>query len=144
MTENTNEVVETVEAVEKEELGFLEEIVLVNEKGAERTITAPRVIPGRVFRAAKSLGYKERQLLFKNDGKGNYEKDEDGNYVPNESSEEIDFAIIDLYEKFIVEYFNNQFTVDELREGLDARKYEETLMYAYTSALGNRMVPKKK
>ncbi|TDM47745.1 hypothetical protein ETI08_01020 [Macrococcoides goetzii] len=142
MTENTN--AEVVETNEVEELGFLEEITLVNDKGAERTITAPRVVPGRVFRAAKSLGYKERQLIFKNDGKGKYEKDEDGNYIPNESTEEIELGVVDLYENFIVEYFNNQFTVDELREGLDARKYEETLMFAYTSALGNPMVPKKK
>ena len=138
MTEE-NKVVETNEV---EELGFLEEITLVNDKGAERKITAPRVIPGRVFRAAKSLGYKERQLMFKNDGKGNYEKDEEGNFIPNEATEELDLAIIDLYENFIVEYFNGQFTVDELREGLDARKYEETLMFAYASALGNRIVPK--
>ena len=133
-----------VETTEVEELGFLEEITLVNDKGAERKITAPRVIPGRVFRLAKSLGYKERQLMFKNDGKGNYEKDEEGNFIPNEATEELDLAIIDLYENFIVEYFNGQFTVDELREGLDARKYEETLMFAYASALGNPMVPKKK
>lgn len=138
MTEETK----VVETEKEQELGFLEEITLVNDKGAERKITAPRVIPGRVFRAAKSLGYKERQLMFKNDGKGNYEKDEEGNFIPNEATEELDLAIIDLYENFIVEYFNGQFTVDELREGLDARKYEETLMFAYASALGNPIVPK--
>ena len=138
MTEETK----VVETEKEQELGFLEEITLVNDKGAERKITAPRVIPGRVFRAAKSLGYKERQLMFKNDGKGNYEKDEEGNFIPNEATEKLDLAIIDLYENFIVEYFNGQFTVDELREGLDARKYEETLMFAYASALGNPIVPK--
>ncbi len=141
LKEAENLVEENVE--EEVEYEFLKEIVLVNSAGAERTVTAPKVVPGRVYRKAISLQYKTRKLMYKNDGKGKYERDEEGYLVPSESTEESDLQALDLYEEFIVEYFNNQFTVDELREGLDARHYQETLTHAYQSALGNPTVEVK-
>ncbi|MGK0575505.1 phage tail assembly chaperone G [Macrococcus capreoli] len=140
------EVINLEKEVEKEEVerDFLKEITLVNSAGAERTITAPKVIPGRVYRKAISLGYKERKLTYKNDGQGNYEYDEDGNLIPAGFTEEKELELLGAYEEFFVEYFNNQFTIEELQEGLDARVYQETLLQAYHSALGNRIVPVKK
>jgi len=138
---NMTEELNLEQEVEKD---FLKEITLVNSAGAERTITAPKVIPGRVYRKAISLGYKERKLTYKNDGKGKYELDEEGNFIPERFTEEKELELLSVYEEFIVEYFNNQFTVEELQDGLDARIYQETLLHAYHSALGNRTVPVKK
>ncbi|UTH13294.1 phage tail assembly chaperone G [Macrococcus equipercicus] len=144
MTEVVNNEVEVKEEVKAPEFEFLKEVTLENAHGAERTITAPRTVPGRVYRKAISLGYKERKLMYKNDGEGKYERDEEGRFIPNEPTEEAELELLDLYENFFVEYFNNQFTVEELREGLDARKYQETLNHAYYSAMGNPTVPVKK
>ncbi|WP_414055191.1 phage tail assembly chaperone G [Macrococcus equi] len=133
------------EDVEEEiEFDFLKEIVLVNDAGVERTVYAPKVVPGRVYRKAISLQYQTRQRMFKNDGQGKYEKDDEGKYIPIEATEEGELEILELQEKFFVEYFNNQFTVEELRDGLDARHYQETLDHAYNSALGNPTVEVKK
>lgn len=133
-----------VETTEVEELGFLEEITLVNDKGVKNTYRTPEHISGRLYKEAKRLTYLEKKLQFKNNGKGQFDKDENGDLIPFEATEEIAAQIEELYENFIVKYFKDQFTLEELREGLDARIYEETLVYAHLSALGNRIVPKKK
>ncbi|WJP97063.1 phage tail assembly chaperone G [Macrococcus bovicus] len=144
MTEVNTNGLEVKEEVKAPEFEFLKEVTLVNAAGAENVVRAPKVVPGRVYRQAISLGYKERKLMFKNDGQGKYERDEDGNFIPNEPTEEAELELLDLYEKFFVEYFNNQFTVEELRDGLDAREYQETLNHAYYSAMGNPTVLVKK
>ncbi len=129
---------------EEIEFDFLKEIELANDAGVTRTVYAPNIVPGRVYRKAISLQYQTRQRMYKNDGKGKYEKDEKGHYIPLEATEESELELLELQEKFLVEYFNNQFTVEELRDGLDARKYQETLDHAYNSALGNPTVEVKK
>ncbi|KAA1039117.1 hypothetical protein ERX35_007835 [Macrococcus equipercicus] len=135
------EVEVATEKSEEVELGFVESITLVNNKGAKRVIKAPESVPGHVYREAIKLQYEEKKLNFKHDGKENYERDEEGKLIPVVFTFETEEKILNLYENLAVMYFNDQFTLEELQNGLDARKYQGTLTQIFASALGNAIVP---
>lgn len=139
------EKLEVEENVEETELfDFVKSITLWNPKTGKKEYHAPESVTGRVYKQAVSLQYEEKKLSYKHDGKENYEKDEDGNLIPVPLSLEIEMKTQELYENLVVAYFHNQFTLEELQDGLDARHYQETLIQVLMSALGNRIVPVKK